>query len=80
MVEQAKAWVEQVQQAKATVEGLRQQSQSQVKILEAISRVMEEVKQHRHEVVSGPARKLFDELRGNAPRIFVKLVNFITHM
>ena len=52
--------VEQVHQAKAMVEGLKQQSQSQVKILQAILGVMGEMKQHEQEVASQPTRQRYD--------------------
>ena len=59
MEEQAKAMAK---QAKATVEEQKQQTNSQVKLLEATSRVMGETRQHKHKVVYKPTRKLFDEL------------------
>ena len=70
MVKQAKAIVEQVQQTKAMVDGLTQQSQSHVKILEAIFGVLREMKQNRREVASQPTRQLSDELGGQHPRNF----------
>ena len=51
MAEQAKAMTE---QAKAIVEERKQKSQSQVKLVEAISEVMGEARQQRQEVTSGP--------------------------
>ena len=57
--------VEQLEQTRAMVEGLTQQSQSYVKILEAISGLMGEMKQNKQEVASRPTRQLSDELGGS---------------
>ena len=61
MAEQAKATTD---QTKVIVEGLKQQSQSQVKLFEAISGVMGRMRQHRYKFTNGPAKKLSNELRG----------------
>ena len=62
--------VEQVQQTRAMVEGLTQQSQPHVKIFEAISRAMGEMKQNIQEVASRPTRQLSDKLGEQHPRNF----------
>ena len=51
-------------QVKAIVEKRKQQTQSQVKLLEEITRVMGETRQHTQKVSSGTIRKLSDELKG----------------
>ena len=67
MEEQAKAMAK---QAKAIMEEQKQQTQSQVKFLEATSRIIEETRQHEQKVVSRPKRQLFDELGGQFLRNF----------
>ena len=75
MVEQDKVWVDQTKareeqakamakQANAIVKNKKQKTQSQVKLLEKISRVMGEARQHKQKVASGPTKKPYDELRG----------------
>ena len=46
--------------AKAIVDGLKQHSCSQVKLLEVVSGVMGEKRQHKQKVSSGPTRQLSD--------------------
>ena len=46
------------------MEKRKQQTQSQVKLLEKILRVIGEVRQTKHKVTSGPAMQPFDELVG----------------
>ena len=77
MEEQAKAMAK---HAKETMEERKQQTQSHVKLLETTLRVVGETRQHKHKVASEPTRQLFDELEGSTPRIFMKVVNFTTHM
>ena len=62
------------------MEERKQQSQSQVKLFEANSRVMGGARQPKEKVASRPTKQLFDELGGNTPEIFMKLVNFISHI
>ena len=61
MAEQAKVRAD---QAKVDVEERKQQTQSQVKLLEATSGVMGETRQHKQKVASRPIRKLSEELAG----------------
>ena len=51
-------------QVKAIVEERKQKTQSQVKLLEEITRVMGETRQHTQKVASEPVRQLSDELEG----------------
>ena len=75
MVERAKVRIEQgkiktdqakvrANQTKVSVGERKQQTQSQVKLLEATSGVMGEMRQHKQEVAFGPTRQLSDELEG----------------
>ena len=51
-----------IESAKAIVEERKQQTQFQVKLLEKISRVKREARQHKQKIAFGPANQPYDEL------------------
>ena len=65
-------------QEKAKVEEQKQQTQSQVKLFEATSGVMGEMRQHKQKVASRPTRQLSDELEGQYPGNFREVGEFHT--